>query len=176
MRPLALLLLAGALATPPEPVAFPKAREAKDPTGRFTVVSSPVAGGASGFELRLEGGTTPRAFRSFRGTAVVFWSPDGNAVAVTDRRSGGATAWLFFPERPGEVDLDAELSKALGPLPERSGNAHVFLEVVRWLDARRLRLRLHGWGKHDPEGYDELFDYELGGRFRRSNGLEIPVR
>jgi hypothetical protein len=173
-----LVVLLAVLGAPPEPVAFPKAREAKDPTGRFTVVSTPAGNAGTGFELRLEGAAagTPRALRSFVGTAVVFWSPDGKALAVTDRRADLAKAWLFYPDRPGEIDLDAELVKSLGPLPERTGNQHVFLEVVRWLDARKLRLRLRGWGRHDPEGFDELFDYEIGGRFRRANGLEIPLR
>lgn len=180
MRPLAVLFLAvaGALGSPPEPVAFPKAHEAKDPTGRFAVVSTPAGVGGVGFELGVETGapSTLRPLRSFRGTAIVFWSPDGKALAVTDRHGNTAKVWLFFPDRPGEIDLDAELQKALGPLPERTGNTRVYLEVVRWLDARRLRLKLHGWGRHDPEGFDELFDYELGGKIRRSNGLEIPVR
>jgi len=52
----------------------------------------------------------------------------------------------------------------------------VFLEVVRWLDAKRLRVRLRGWGNRDPEGFDELFDYELGGRFRRASSLVPPAR
>ncbi len=59
-----------------------------------------------------------------------------------------------------------ELSRALGPLPEQTENRRVFLEVVRWCDAKRLRL--HGFGAPDPGGFDALFDYEFGGRFKRA--------
>jgi hypothetical protein len=167
-----LVLAAVAAVRAPDPVSFPGSAEAKDPTGRFTVVAVAAdARGATGYDLRLRVEKTgaTRALVSFVRSALVFWSPDGNALAVTDRRSGErSTVLLFHPERPGTLDLDAELAKTLGPLPERDRNGHVYLEVVRWLNAKTLRVRLRGYGEHDPEGFDELFDYDLGGRFRRA--------
>lgn len=176
MKIFAVLLLAGVPALKvPDPVAFPGPAEAKDPTGRYAVVASatdPKAGAAgAGHELslRVEKSGATRGLLTFGRSARVFWAPDGNAVAVTDRRNGSASkAYLFFPDRPESVDLDAELARTLGPLPERDRNGHVYLEVVRWLSAKTLRVRLHGYGANDPEGFDELFDYELGGRFRRA--------
>ncbi len=168
------VLLAAAAAAAPNPVAFPGPAEARDPTGRYAVtcVTTAPAGGAAHHDLNLTvlASGTSRVLMSFGRAATVLWSPDGNALAVTERagtdfatvfvfRSGGAAA---------PVDLDAELAKTLGPLPERTGNAHVYLEAVRWLDAKRLRVRLRGYGDRDPEGFDELFDYELGGRLRRA--------
>jgi hypothetical protein len=168
---LAALLLAAAASSPP-PVNFPGAADAKDPTGRYAVVAvTPEGYGAGVHELLLKTVQTgqTRPLLAFPRAATVFWSPDGNALAVTDRRSADAsTVLLYFPDRPGEIDLDAALQKALGPLPEHTGNEHVFLEAVRWLDAKRLRLRLHGWGTRDREGFSELFDYELNGRFKRA--------
>jgi hypothetical protein len=49
-----------------------------------------------------------------------------------------------------------------------SRNGHADLEVVRWLNAKTLRVRMGGYGEHDPEGFDELFDDDVGGRFRRA--------
>jgi hypothetical protein len=173
---LAALILAAAAAgvnpAAPPPVNFPGTAEAKDPTGRYTVVAvAPNGYGAGVHELLLKTVQTgqTRPLLAFSSAATVFWSPDGNAIAVTDRKSADAsTVLLYFPDRPGEIDLDGALQKALGPLPERTGNEHVFLEVVRWLDAKRLRLRLHGFGTRDREGFTELFDYELNGRFKRA--------
>lgn len=168
-----VLALAAAAAAAPAPVNFPGAAEAKDPTGRYAVVwvapdESAPGGGSHELLLKtLKTGAT-RHLLSFPRSASVFWASDGNALAVTDRRgSDNSTALLYFPDRPGEIDLDVALQKALGPLPERTENHHVYLEVVRWLDAKKLRLRLRGYGRRDPEGFDELFDYELSGRFRR---------
>jgi hypothetical protein len=169
MRVTALLLVAaaGAAASPPDPVSFPGAAAAKDPTGRYAVVPAAESGRRE-LLLRDEKSGATRSLLSFGRSATVFWSPDGGALAVTDRRtSSRATTLLFFADKPGAVDLSAELSRALGPLPEQTGNDHVYLEVVRWLDAKKLRLRLRGYGARDPDGFDELFDYELGGRFRR---------
>jgi len=170
MKTLAVLLLAAVPALKvPDPVAFPGPAEAKDPTGRYAVVASTADAAGHALSLRVEKSGATRSLLTFGRSARIFWAPDGNAVAVTDRRNGETSkAFLFFPDRPGAVDLDAELAKALGPLPERDRNGHVYLEVVRWLSAKTLRLRLHGYGTNDPEGFDELFDYELGGRFRRS--------
>ena len=167
MRAAALLLFAAA-AAPPDPVSFPGASEAKDPTGRYAVVQA-AGSGRRELVLKDEKSGATRPLLSFGRSATVFWSPNGGAVAVTDRRTARqANAWLYFADKPGRVDLSAELSRALGPLPEQTGNDHVYLEVVRWLDAKKLRLRLRGYGAHDPDGFDELFDYELGGRFRRA--------
>lgn len=174
MRLLALLLWVAGAVKAPHPVAFPGAAEAKDPTGRYAVVyvapdAKAVDGGRHQLRLRVEKSGAARHLLSFDSSAAVYWAPDGNALAVTDRRgSAASTVLLYFPQRPGETDLDAELAKTLGPLPERTGNGHVYLEAVRWLNPKTLRVRLRGYGKHDPEGFDELFDYDLGGRFRRA--------
>ncbi len=79
---------------------------------------------------------------------------------------------MYFPGRPGEsVDLGAELTLAFGPMPEREKNRRVYAEALRWLDPRTLRFRLRGLGDHDPEGFDELFDYVLHERVRRASSL-----
>jgi len=102
-------------------------------------------------------------------SAIVFWSPDGNAVAIAVRRDADhGTVLLVTPGRPGETDLLPALAAALGPFPEQRDNRRVILDVVRWLDASRIRLRLSGVGTRDPEEFSELFDYELGGKFRRA--------
>ncbi|HKD17178.1 MAG TPA: hypothetical protein VKG23_04850 [Thermoanaerobaculia bacterium] len=169
-----VLAAAAAAAPPPPPVNFPGAAEAKDPTSRYAVVEAAPGANASAHGkhallLKTVATGQTRPLLTFSRAATVFWSPDGSALAVTDRRSADAsTVLLFFPDRPGETDLDGALQKALGPLPERTGNEHVFLEVVRWLDAKRLRLRLHGYGARDREGFSELFDYDLGGNFKRA--------
>jgi hypothetical protein len=127
------------------------------------------APGTRSLLLRVEATGAQRPLLAFGRSASVFWAPDGNALAVTDRRgSARSIVLLFLPDKPGVTDLDAELAKAFSPLPERAENSHVYLEVVRWLGPKTLRVRLRGYGERDPDGFDELFDYELGGRFRRA--------
>ena len=103
----------------------------------------------------------------------MLWSPDGGAVAVTDRDNREtSSARVFFPDRPGApVDLGAELERAFPAMGERTGNSHVYLEAVRWVDAKTLRFRLRGYGARDPGGFDLLFDYALGGAVRRARSV-----
>jgi hypothetical protein len=159
-----VLVVAGA--TVPAPVNFPSAAEARDPSGRYAVMRS--APGARELSLRTLAGGPSRRLVGFERGASVFWSPDGAALAITVRGgAAGDTVFLILPGKPGETNLATVLAHDLGPLPEQTGNRTVRLEVVRWLDARRLRVRLRGFGTRDPQGFDELFDFELGGRFRR---------
>jgi len=165
----ALLLPLVLAASPPAPVAFPGASVAKDPTGRFAVELADGPGGRKELRLTVLATGAARPLLALPKSAVVYWAPDGNAVALAVRRDADhGTVLLFKPDRPGETDLLPALAAALGPFPEQRDNRRVLLEAVRWLDAKRLRLRLSGVGARDPEGFSELFDYDLGGRFKRA--------
>jgi len=185
-RPVATSSLAPALAPAPVPEAarpapdavnFPGSAEANAPGGRFAVAAADGAGGGQ-HQLILKDlrSGQSRSLMGFGRSAAVLWAPGGDAVAVTDRRASDSSALVvFFPERPGDpLDLGAELSRRLGPLPEREQNDHVYLEAVRWIDPKTLRFRMRGYGKRDPQGFDELFDYVVDGPIRRPTGL--PAR
>lgn len=169
MRLAALLVPLALAAPPPEPVAFPGAAAAKDPTGRYAIALADGAAGKKELRLTVLATGAARPLLALEKKAIVYWSPDGNAVAIAVRRDADhGTVLLVEPGRPGETDLLPPLAAALGPFPEQRDNRRVFLEVVRWLDAKRLRLRFSGIGTRDPEGFSELFDYEIGGKFRRA--------
>ncbi len=168
-----VLFLLLATAFPGDEVLFPGRADARDPSGRYAVVCVAQAGGAR-HELVLEDlqSGSRRTILAFSRRAAVLWAPDGGAVAVTDRERGSSSVRVFFPKHPAATaDIGAELDKGVGAIPERRENSHVYLEAVRWLDARTLRFRLRGYGNRDPEGFDLLFDYVLGGTVRRATGL-----
>ena len=170
IRPLALALLLAAPAS--DPVSFPGAAEAKDPTGRYAVVGASSSAGHA-LDLRdLKTGAS-RLLQPYGRSAVVLWAPDGNALAITDRDNREASsARVFFPARPATVvDLGVELERAFPAMGERTGNSHVYLEAVRWVDAKTLRFRLRGYGARDPGGFDLLFDYALDGAVRRARSV-----
>jgi hypothetical protein len=170
IRPLVLVLLLAGSAS--DPVSFPGAGEARDPTGRYAVVEA-TPSGSHALDLRdLKTGAS-RLLQPYGLAAIVLWAPDGGAVAVTDRDNRDASsARVFFPDRPAApVDLGAELERAFPAMAERTANRHVYLEAVRWLDAKTLRFRLRGYGDRDPGGFDLLFDYALGGDVRRARSV-----
>ena len=170
MRPLVLALLVAASAS--DPVSFPGAVEAKDPTGRYAVVEAAPSGGHA-LDLRDIKTGASRLLQPYGLAAIVLWAPEGGAVAITDRDNRDASsARVFFPDRSGApVDLGAELERAFPAMGERTGNSHVYLEAVRWLDAKTLRFRLRGYGARDPGGFDLIFDYALGGAVRRARSV-----
>jgi hypothetical protein len=167
IRSLVLALLFAASAA--DPVSFPGAAEAKDPTGRYAVVGA-APGGAHALSLKNLKTGAALPLQPYGRSAMVLWAPDGNAVAVTDRvNRESSSAKVFVPARPGApVEIGAELDRSFPAMPERTGNRHVYLEAVRWLDAKTLRFRLRGYGDRDPGGFDLLFDYPLGGAVRRA--------
>lgn len=171
MNSLFLLLYAVAAAT--DPVSFPGPADAPDPTNRYSVTCGAAQGGEYPLKLRAASSGQERALLSFRLSATVLWAPDGNATAITQRDSRDAsTVRVFFPEKPGDpADMGAELTKSFGRMPEREDNGHVYIEAVRWLNAGTLRFRLRGYGNRDRAGFDELFDYPLGGRVERAKSI-----
>ena len=176
MNGLVLVLLAAVAAT--DPVAFPGPAEAPDPTNRYAVIcEAPAPGAAGGGEYALDLRAGPsgqtRNLLSFRRVATVLWAPDGNALAITVRDSSDASSVrVFFPDRPNEsVDMGAQLTKSFGRMPEREDNRHVYIEADRWLSPKTLRFRMRGYGERDRQGFDELFDYALGGRVERAKSI-----
>ena len=171
IRPL-VLAFAAAAAAASDPVAFPGAAEARDPTGRWAVVAAAPSGGHA-LDLRdaKTGGSRP--LQPYGLAAVVLWAPDGGAVAITDRINRDASSTRVFLPAAGAaaVDLGAELERAFPAMGERTGNSHVYLEAVRWVDAKTLRFRLRGYGVRDPGGFQLLFDYALGGAVRRARSV-----
>ena len=172
-----LLALALAAAAALDPVAFPGAAEARDPTGRYTVLDA-TSVGASGNEAHalilknLKTGAS-QPLQMYGRSAMVLWAPEGNALAITDRAGrDSSTVKIFVLQRfATPVDVGAELSRSFPSMPERTGNRYVRLEAVRWLDARTLRFRLRGYGDRDPGGFDLLFDYTLGADVRRARSV-----
>src|SRR5262249_50329210 len=91
---------AGRVSAPaPEPLTFPAARQAADPSGRYLVLASASGSPATvSRDLVLDAGKGSGARRpllTYGTAAVVFWSPDGRAVAITDR-DGPAKASSFL--------------------------------------------------------------------------------
>jgi len=102
--------------------------------------------------------------------AEALWSPDGAALAITDYAGSNiADLFLVFPERPQQtVNLQGETARSLGLLPSVAQNDHVYFEAVAWKDPETLLFRIWGQGDHDPQGFDESFEYRLGGKVART--------
>lgn len=107
----------------------------------------------------------------FGRSAEALWSPDGTALAITDYAGSNiAQLFLILPERPQQtMNLQDETTRSLGILPSVAHNDHVYFEAVAWKDSQTLVFRIWGQGDHDPQGFDESFEYRLGGEVVRTS-------
>ncbi len=102
--------------------------------------------------------------------AEALWSPNGSGLAITDHAGSDFTQLLLIiPRSPQQiVNMKAETTRSLGLLPSVTDNHHVYVEAVGWKDPQTLAFRIWGYGDHDPQGFDESFEYRLGGRVVRT--------
>jgi hypothetical protein len=168
---LAALLLAGR--APAAEVRFPGHARAVDPTGRVAVVYRELSacGSENPHELSvvdLPTGTRTLLLTFPRGASVL-WDSFGTAFAVTDwGGSDFSTVRVFFADRARRpVDVNEELRRTVGLAPALTGNHHVYVEAVKWQTRQTLRFRVRGYGDRDPNGFEQLFDYSLGGKITR---------
>jgi hypothetical protein len=123
-------------------------------------------------EFRLEDLRTGEVIWSyqFRLWAEALWSPDGSSLAITDHAGSNSTQlFLVIPGPPKRtVDIQAETARSLDLLPSVTHNLHVYFEAVGWKDPETLAFRIWGYGDHDPQGFDESFEYRLGGEVVRT--------
>ena len=99
----------------------------------------------------------------------ILWAPDGNTLAIRDWMTREAsTIWIVEPRRPSELlDLRVVSRQFLGNDPMTTKNEPVYYEALRWKSPRILVFKISGRGNHDPAGFEDFFEYGLGGTVSR---------
>jgi len=142
-------------------VSFPGTSKAPDPTGRYTITWADSSPHELFFKAIKKG--NQQHFLSFTRHVDVFWSPDGNAFAVTDwGGSDYSDAVIYLPEEINKpINLKDALKKTFGGLPEIERNHHVYFEVLDWATPEILTFKVHGYGDFNPDGFEKVFDFNL---------------
>jgi hypothetical protein len=103
---------------------------------------------------------------------TVLWSPDRKKFSVNDYAGSDFSKILIFSadqESPPQ-DIGAELLQSLKDSPDRrslADNHHVYFAVSSWEENDAVKLKAWGHGEVDPKGFSRLYQYSLGGSFRR---------
>ena len=154
---------------PPGAISFPGAERARcSAESRYEVAYRvpPPAQGNHQLVLqdRTNGKRTP--LLAFDRHAEVLWSPDCEALAVTDWYGSDGSRVLVFgvPGAAPVADIGKAIEGQLGRLPSLFGNHHVYLQAVAWPEAATIRVRATGYGEVDPNGFEAFFRYELAGK------------
>lgn len=152
-------------------VVFPKARSLPSPDGRYVVRNAdrqaPLSEYVGTFHsLFLEDKINGRFYKlcDYVGVAAVGWSGN-NFIVITQyvsRRTSRALVFATDPPREALV-LDVPSLINLVPIDLRAPlreNDHLFVEAVG-AEGEILRLRVWGYGKHDPKGFRWRCEYSL---------------
>lgn len=100
---------------------------------------------------------------------ATLWSPDSNALAVSDHFASNQSDCYVFALRSKikRFDIWALLRKEFPDDRTLFFNYHVYLDAIRWTSPDRLRVEAHGHGSHNPKGFRVFFEYRTGGRISR---------
>jgi hypothetical protein len=112
-------------------------------------------------------GEAPIRLAEFGRAAEVLWSPDGEALAITDHTgSSDATAWVVRMADPTKrEDLEAAFNRAFGRPTEVYRHGHRYFRARSWRSADALVFEVHA---HDDtrEGHRATFVYARDGAVR----------
>jgi hypothetical protein len=152
-------------------VVFPKASQLASPDGRYVVRNAerdaPLTEYSGAFHaLYLEELSTGRTRKlcDYVGMAAVAWS-QSNFIIVTQYLNKTTSRAVVFAadDSRDPLVLDKNGLTHLVPVeqrPQLRENDHVFVEASR-LEGERLTLRVWGYGKHDPKGFQRQCEYGM---------------
>jgi len=155
-------------------VEFPGPQaQLQSPNGRY-VVENVDSDKEPHHMLRLKNSETGavRTLCNYQRHVTVLWSPDGKKLVVNDYAgSDFSKALIFSLDQDGRAeDVGSELLQSLKDSPDRKSlaeNRHVYFAVYGWDGNGAVKLKVWGHGEIDPSGFSRLYQYTLGGLFRR---------
>jgi hypothetical protein len=150
---------------------FPGVQEGcRDPQGRWSIQwRAPSAGGRHVLWLKpIRGGAVTKVLE-FDRSVDLLWSPDGQALAITDRAGSSESSLKVASGGTLEriVNVEEKLQASLGHLPAIFNNGHRYFEVVRWVRSDALLFRVRAYDSEPGNEYRGTFRYNLTGQVTR---------
>lgn len=101
----------------------------------------------------------------------VIWSPTGEHLAINEHQTSSNNECYIFSVNNGKmVDIGKELYQQIGENDWNiiSGNDHVFIRSVEWLDQETLKIQVTGHGKPQlDDGFTLWYQYTLNKGFQK---------
>lgn len=163
------MLAAAASSASPESCRFPGAGRCAAP-GQAAVVDWREATSDRDHELWLRvAGKAPVLLAEFGRSAEVLWSPDGSALAITDRAgSSDSAVWVIHVATPSQrQDVEAAFNRAFGKPAEVYRHGHRYFQALSWTSARSLSFEVRAHDAAPEDAYRAEFTYDLEGTVRR---------
>lgn len=172
---LLVAVLSGAVAASPKKlVEFPGPQAQLQSPDRRYVLENLDSDKEPHHTLRLKNTETGavRTLCNYPRHVTVLWSPDGKKLVVNDYAGSDFSKILIFSadqDSPPQ-DVGAQLLQSLKDSPGRrslADNHHVYFAVSSWEGNEAVKVKVWGHGEVDPKGFSRLYQYTLGGSFRR---------
>lgn len=122
--------------------------------------------------LRNTNDNSSTKLMSYNRSIGVLWSPNSKAFFVNDHGGSDYTDCLVFVLNGGikKTGLKDLLRQQHGANRSVFGNHHVYVEGTRWKDEHTIRLKVHGYGDVDPNGFAIYYS------FRLKDGNLVPAK
>ncbi len=150
-------------------IQFPSAASSESPDGTWKLTCKGPAKGSADLRhllllTRLDGGSF--VLRRFDRGCDALWSSDSSHLAITDwLASSESDVFVYSLGDPVSSKSVAKLfPQSAIPKAERRG--HCYFEAIKWLDRRRLQIRVSGHRDEPPANsfeYEYIFDLTSGG-------------
>jgi hypothetical protein len=99
-------------------------------------------------------------------------------LVVNDFTGSDSSTCLVFEigkGAAGSEDVRGRLMQLASVAERIRANHHVFVRCVDWTGDRTVLVKLEGYGKADPKGFTEWFEYSLGGNVTKKELGERPA-
>jgi len=143
---------------------YPGADSSKDPTGRWSIeYREPTLGSPHRLFLKDIKSGRVSTLLEFNRHVECLWSPDGDALAITDYGdSNGSSVVVFRSRQPAKpIDVEQSLLAQIGRIPSLYENGHRYFEAFRWLATDKLEFRVHAHDAGPGEEYRGVFEFDL---------------
>ncbi len=107
-----------------------------------------------------------RKVHAYGRSVVVSWSPRGSAFYINDRTGSNSSNVIFYLVSIGKaINLSEEFRQRVTQKSVER-NHHVYFEATEWLTENTVKLKIHGYGDVDPNGFELWYEYRPSRGFR----------
>jgi hypothetical protein len=142
-------------------IQFPGSVPSVSPNGRFVLTWKEPSKGIPDHQLFLRDRkfNWDKSVYQFGRHIEVVWAPDSKHFALTDHAGSNLSEVLLVdPLNSGQklsVPIPEEIEKKI------ADHHHVYIQFVRWLSGRKVRLSIEAYDSNSKSPYKGYFDYEL---------------
>jgi hypothetical protein len=151
---------------------FPgKKSVSKSPNGRYVIHNVDDENLHPPHRLELEDTLTSSKVKllDYDRSVDVLWSPAGSKFIVIDRAGSNLTeSYIYIVDKSlRRINVSDELQQKYPESKRMFQNDHVYVEALAWQREDKIKVKVSGHGDADPNGFTEVFEYTLGGDFRK---------